>query len=282
MHPILLDFGTIRLGNLEIPLRIGSYGLFFAGGLVVGYLVMKQLGRRYSREANWADFYWPAAIVGFLGAKLANLLVFMPQLISGEKSWIGALQGGGVWLGGVIPAYLYAIYWVRKNRVMFGDVANAYGVVIPVAHGVGRIGCFLGGCCFGAPTDGPLAVTFTSDVAHRLMGTPINTPLHPTQLYEAGAEFFNAGFAYLLWRRGMPQWFLTGVWMSLYGAQRFFIEFLRADPRGSYGPFSTSQWISLGVFGGGVPLLIWAWRKNLPETRAAAATAPAAKKGKKR
>ena len=53
---------------------------------------------------------------------------------------------------------------------------------------IGRFGCLLAGCCYGRPSDVPWAITFTDPVAAANVGTPLGIPLHPTQLYDAGAE----------------------------------------------------------------------------------------------
>ena len=71
----------------------------------------------------------------------------------------------------------------------------APGVVLGQA--IGRLGCFAAGCCWGKPTHVPWAVTFTDVYAARAVGTPLDTPLHPTQLYESLATFLI--FAFLLW-----------------------------------------------------------------------------------
>ncbi len=265
MHPLLLDLGSIRIGNAVIPIRIGSYGAMFVLAMVAGYFITARMGKRYDPKADWAGFLPNAYVIGFFGAKLANLLVFLPAIMRGQKDWAGVLMGGGMWLGGVIPAYLYCWWYVSRKQLPFGTVANLLGVAIPVAHAIGRIGCFLGGCCYGAATSSWLGVTYHDELAFKSSGTPLGTPLHPTQLYEAGLELMNAGVAFWLWRRGVPQWLLTGLWMTLYGVERFFIEFLRDDARGGLGLFSTSQWISMVLVAGGVPLIIWALRKNVPE-----------------
>lgn len=278
MHPVLLDLGSIRIGNAVVPIQIGSYGAFFVLALVVGYLVPARMGKRYDAKADWAGFMWTSYVIGFVGAKLLNLLVFLPAIIRHEVSWIGVAMGGGVWFGGVIPAYLYCWWYCSRHNLPFGTVANFLGVAIPAAHAFGRIGCFLGGCCYGAATTSWLSVTYHSELAHALMKTPLDTPLHPTQLYEAAAEWMNAGVGFWLWKRGVPQWFLTGLWMTLYGVERFFIEFLRNDLRGGLGPFSTSQWIAILLVALGIPLMIWARRRNVPEWPVVPAKAVGAKK----
>jgi len=108
-------------------------------------------------------------------------------------------------------------------------------------------------------------VTFTNPVANRLFGTPLNIPLHPTQLYEAGAE----GLILLLLLatekrgRGYPGrtfW----LYMLLYAISRFIIEFYRADPRGTVWMFSTSQFISLVLAPLAIVMLVVLGRGKAP------------------
>ena len=68
------------------------------------------------------------------------------------------------------------------------DVTDVFAPGIALGHVVGRLGCLFAGCCFGKPTNVPWAITFTDPFARANVGTPLGVPLHPTQLYEAGAE----------------------------------------------------------------------------------------------
>jgi phosphatidylglycerol:prolipoprotein diacylglycerol transferase len=88
----------------------------------------------------------------------------------------------------------------------------------------------MAGCCYGKPTTLPWGVTFTNPIAARLVGTPMGVPLHPTQLYEAAAEFCN--FLILVWisRRQTFKGQLLGTYLLLYGFERGAIEFVRGDP----------------------------------------------------
>ena len=97
---------------------------------------------------------------------------------------------------------------------------------IALGHVVGRFGCFFAGCCWGKPTDVPWAITFTNPYAAANVGTPLNVPLHPTQLYEAGAEALILGLLLATERRGRNYPGRTfWLYMLLYAISRFIIEF---------------------------------------------------------
>ena len=96
------------------------------------------------------------------------------------------------------------------------------------------------------PADVPWAVTFTDPFAAANVGTPLNVPLHPTQVYEAGAELIILIFLLVTERKGRtyPGRTFWG-YMLLYAVSRFIIEFYRADERGFVMGLSTSQFISV-------------------------------------
>jgi phosphatidylglycerol:prolipoprotein diacylglycerol transferase len=112
---------------------------------------------------------------------------------------------------------------------------------------VGRLGCLMAGCCYGKETHVAWAVTFTDPAANLNVGTPLNVPLHPTQLYESGAGLVILIALLLLEKR--PGHFAGRTFWSfafLYAVLRFIIEFFRGDDRGMvFNALSTSQFISV-------------------------------------
>jgi len=122
------------------------------------------------------------------------------------------------------------LFYSRLHKLPLLRVFDVTAAPVALGHAIGRLGCFAAGCCYGKPTGLPWGVTFTNPLATRLSGTPLNTPLHPTQLYESGAEFLN--FILLVWfaakKRHPGQ--VVGLYFMLYGAERGLVEFLRDDP----------------------------------------------------
>jgi phosphatidylglycerol:prolipoprotein diacylglycerol transferase len=156
-------------------------------------------------------------------------------------------------------------------------VTDAFAPGIALGHVIGRMGCLFAGCCFGRPTDVPWAITFHSEYAAQNVGTPLNIPLHPTQLYEAGAELLILGFLLATERKGRPFPGRT-FWgyMLLYGISRFIIEFYRGDARGAIGAFSTSQFVSMLIIPLSLIMLYVLSRRRAPEPKVAAKSARAA------
>jgi phosphatidylglycerol---prolipoprotein diacylglyceryl transferase len=142
------------------------------------------------------------------------------------------------------------------------------------------MGCLLAGCCYGRPTTLPWGITFSDPFAAANVGTPLHVALHPTQLYDAGAEFLimllllgteRLGRRYA----GRTFWF----YILLYAVSRFVIEFYRGDPRGATFGWSTSQVISMGLVPLAVVMLIVLARAGKAAVAAAPAHAPR-KRGK--
>src|ERR1035438_9824628 len=107
---------------------------------------------------------------------------------------LGILCGLSAIVGAKIMMFLVDIpYYVRNPGEIFSmaslQAADVFAPGIALGHGIGRLGCFAAGCCWGRPTKLPWGVTFTNPLAEQLVGVPLGIRLHPTQLYESAAEF---------------------------------------------------------------------------------------------
>jgi phosphatidylglycerol:prolipoprotein diacylglycerol transferase len=198
------------------------------------------------------------------------LLVDIPYYAQhpGEIFSLATLQAGGVFYGGLIAALGVAVWYMRKTGLPGWKTADVFAPAIALGHGIGRIGCFSAGCCWGVECHRPWAVTFTNPVAHALVGVPLDLPIHPTQLYEAFAEF--AIFGFLYWRTRSPhgEGGIIGAYLMLYSTARFTVEFFRVHEQGNVlgGAFDTSQFISAGLFLLGAACL-WRQRRNTVQAR---------------
>src|SRR5271167_4801543 len=212
------------------------------------------------------DKAWNAGILailaGILGAKLLLVVTDWSffKAHPGEIFSLTTLQAGGVWSGGFAAAVLVPWWYIRRNHMPVLKTCDVFAPGIALGHAIGRLGCFAAGCCYGKPTTLPWGVTFTNPLAARIAGTPLGVSLHPTQLYEAAAEFLN--FLFLVWL-GTRQKFagqVAATFFMLYGIERGAIEFLRDDPGRTmmfHDTVSLMQIVSLGLSVAGA--LIW-WR----------------------
>jgi phosphatidylglycerol:prolipoprotein diacylglycerol transferase len=195
-----------------------------------------------------------------LGAKLMMILVDLGYYWDhpGEIFSLATLEAGGVFYGGLIAALGVSFWYMRRAKLPAWKTADVFAPAIALGHGIGRLGCFSAGCCWGIECDRPWAVTFTSQVAHDLVGVPLHVALHPTQLYEAFAEFAIAGILLRQIRAPHRDGAILAAYLMLYSALRFVVEFFRVHEQGNLlgGPLDTSQWISVGLFLLGVGLLM--------------------------
>lgn len=230
-----------------------TYGVLvaiaFLAGLWMAGKLGKQAGLNPDAVTNLGIYCALAAIVG---AKVMMFIVDLPHYIQnpGEIFTLATLQAGGVFYGGLLAALAIAWWYIRKTKLPPLGTADVFAPGIALGHGIGRLGCFSAGCCWGIPTHVPWAVTFTSPAANEITGVPLNIPIHPTQLYEAFAEFVIFAFLFRRIRRPHHTGEIIGLYLLLYSTARFLVEFFRVHEQGNLfnGPLDTSQWISIGLF----------------------------------
>ena len=206
------------------------------------------------------------ALAAIAGAKLMMFLVDVPYYSQHPREFfsLSTLQAGGVFYGGLIAALGVAWWYMRKTQLPLLKTADSFAPGIALGHGIGRLGCFSAGCCWGVECHLPWAVTFRNQVANDLVGVPLGRPIHPTQLYEAFAEF--AIFGLLYWRIEKPHAVgsIISLYLMTYSSVRFVVEFFRYHEQGNLwgGPLDTSQWISLGLFALGSAYYVAARRRT--------------------
>ena len=198
---------------------LSPYNLLNGLGLIAGLFLLDQaLERRASdcRDRAYILFVLAAALA-WLSAHIFDAFVTRQAFRDAGFTYYGGL------LGGAAAFLLGSRHWLSRDQLLRS--LNCAIVPLLVAHGIGRVGCFFAGCCYG-----------------RLVGEHFR---HPTQLYEATFLLLLAAVAAHVQHRH----FLSGLRLYLfaYPTFRFAIEFLRADDRGSLYSLSTSQWISLGL-----------------------------------
>ena len=253
-----------------------TYGVLVALAFLAGVWMAARLARRAALNPDAVtNLALYCALSAIAGAKLMMFVVDFRYYADhpGEIFSLATLQAGGVFYGGLICALAISWWYMRRERMPLGKTADVFAPAIALGHGIGRLGCFSAGCCWGVECHRPWAVTFTNPVANQLVGVPLNVPLHPTQLYESAAEFCIFGILYWAFGRPHRTGGIIGLYLLLYGATRFVVEFFRYHEQGNlWGtPLDASQWISLLLIGLGAVCLL-----KPPATRIspAGATAP--------
>ncbi len=245
MYPELLTIG---------PLTIHTYGLMVALGILAGVGLAEYLYRNSGGEpGRIIDMALIVVICGLIGARLLFILINFRYYASNPLETVMVWKGGLVFYGGLLGGILALLGCIRFYRLPLWPILDIAAAAIALGHGLGRLGCFSAGCCYGGLTDLPWAVTFTDP--RSLAVDVLNQPVHPTQLY---SFFFLMGLAgFLVWLHPRKKFPGQGAaaYLVLYGLFRFGVEFLRSDPRGAFSimgtTLATSQWISLlAVFAG--------------------------------
>lgn len=224
-------------------IRLPMYGLCLASGILLAGAIACLRAKKRGLMPDSVLIIGAAALLGALvGAKLLYIVAtygagrFVSDMMNGDFS---ALSGGGLvfyggLIGGVAGAFLGGI--IAKERI--SDFADIMIPVIPLAHALGRTGCFLAGCCYGMAYNGFCSVTFPG-MDHAVL---------PVQLIEAALNLALAiGLMAFTWRRrrGLDTLF---VYLASYAAMRFCLEFARGDAaRGALLGVSTSQWICVAM-----------------------------------
>ena len=182
------------------------------------------------------------AFVGAIfGAKLPFALSDHPGLLSGH-AW---LAGGKTILFGLVGGYA-GVEVVKRALGVRIKTGDTFVVPVAVAIAIGRLGCFVAGCCHGTPTELPWGVVFADGV-----------PRHPTQLYEF---LFHASAALvILWmeRREILRCQRIKLYILAYLVYRILSEFIRPEPRVELG-LTVYQWSALAF----IPLFVLLWRRD--------------------
>ncbi|MDZ4799352.1 MAG: prolipoprotein diacylglyceryl transferase [Bryobacteraceae bacterium] len=264
MLPKLIDTGTFFLP---------TYGVLVATAFLVAIWVTTRLARRDGLDAQKVtDLALYCAAGGMLGAKLFMFLFDWRKYLSGEYRLfsIDTLMAAGVFQGGLIVAVLVAIWFMRSNGLPGLRTSDVFAPGLAIGHGIGRLGCFAAGCCWGDKCDLPWAVTFRNPQATELTGVPLGVPLHPTQLYESFAELAIFGVLWLLIHKPHREGSVLGTYMVLYSTVRFLVEFVRNHEQSLIMGLSLTQWISLGTLMAGLWLILRPGAVKVPSPPATA------------
>jgi phosphatidylglycerol:prolipoprotein diacylglycerol transferase len=262
MYPRLFELG---------PVTVYTYGVLLAAAYLLGLRLAMVRAKARGLDSNRVlDLGIYIIISALIGAKLLLLVTDFRTFTSDPRELLTLARSGGVFYGGLILAVVVALVYIRRIGLPLWTTCDVFAPGIAIGHVVGRFGCLFAGCCFGKPTTMPWGITFTDNFAATNVGTPLGVPLHPTQLYEAGAEALILVLLLTTERKGR---YFPGrtfwLYMLLYAISRFIIEFFRGDERGAVGMFSTSQFISVLLAPLAVAMLVYLSRRTTPEPKRA-------------
>ena len=252
MYPKLFELG---------PFTVYTYGVLLAASYLLGlWMAMRRAKKRGLDSNRVLDLGIYIIIAALVGAKLLLFIVDYKVYLESPREIVSLLRSGGVFYGGLILAVAVAFRYILKHGMPLWTTCDVFAPAIALGHVTGRLGCFAAGCCYGKPTDVSWGVIFTDPLAAAQVGTPLGIRLHPTQLYEAGAELLILGLLLATETRGRKFPGRTfWLYMLLYAISRYIIEIYRGDPRGVVPllDVSTSQLISLILGPLSLVMLLW-------------------------
>lgn len=222
MHPILIHIGSFTLY---------TYGFFLAMGFLAAIWFSKRNARFYDlKPDDISDLFFVILVSGIVGARLLYVIInfedFRASLLDVFKLW----NGGLVFFGGFIGAVAASIVTIRIKKLPFFKTADTIAPGVALGHGIGRLGCFFAGCCYGRQCDLPIGIEFS----HPDSLAPLHVPLHPTQLYMVLANLLLFFILVFLQRRKRFHGMVFLSYIVLYSLFRFVIEFFRGDFRGDF------------------------------------------------
>jgi phosphatidylglycerol:prolipoprotein diacylglycerol transferase len=269
-----------------VPVR--GYGVMLLAAAAAGIWLSIVRGRRLGFDADtilslgMEVFLW-----GIVGARLFYVIEYHEQFFGGGRSWLDSLKAvlnvaaGGLVVFGALPtAGLAAWRFASRRGLSLPRLADCVAPGLLVGLALGRIGCFLNGCCYGGPCDLPWAVRFPPEsppwldqAARGLLPAapaagprPWSLPVHPAQLYASIDAAILAALAVCttpLFRRDGAVFALV---LTLHPMSRLLLEAIRVDEPPALGtPFSISQLVSLVLLAlaGG----LWWWLFRQPPRR---------------
>src|SRR5215831_19475042 len=257
MYPRLFELG---------PITVYTYGLLLAAAYLLGLQLARVRAAKRGLDANRIlDLGIYIIISALIGAKLLLLVTDWSSFKADPRELLTLARSGGVFYGGLILAVIVALWYIVRAGLPLWTTCDVFAPGIALGHVIGRFGCLFAGCCYGKPTTKPWGITFTDPFAAANVGTPLGVALHPTQLYEAGAELLILIVLLVTERKGRPFAGRTfWLYMLLYAVSRFIIEFYRGDDRGTVGIFSTSQFISILLAPLAIAMLVYLSKFETP------------------
>lgn len=246
MHPVICEIG---------PFKIYSYGLMLAIAFFISVFFASKEAKKRSFPA---DLIWNtgfvAVIAGIAGARIFYVLENIEFYFNHPLEIIILQHGGLSWFGGFILGTAAAIYYLKKRKFSVLKTLDIFAPYLALAQGIGRLGCFLNGCCYG-----------------KVSVCGIYSPLHnqtliPTQLYSSLALILIFIFLRYLQSKPLHEGTIICSYLVLYSVKRFIIEFFRNDNHVFMFGLTLFQIISVVLFFFSLTCLFFMFKKaNFPK-----------------
>jgi phosphatidylglycerol:prolipoprotein diacylglycerol transferase len=226
------------------------YGILVALGFLAAVANWNALGTKGGRPAGFGSElgFW-IMLSGILGARAAYILANLSIYLSEPLETLRLDKGGLIFYGGFIGAVVCVVFLARAHKEPVMKLADFTVTGLPIGHAIGRVGCFINGCCYGSVTTVPWGVCAQDAVRH------------PTQLYESAFNLLVYGILLWFFPRRKHNGQVLALYLLTYPVGRFLLEFFRGDERLHWLGFNVAQEISVGMFAIGVALWFGLWAK---------------------
>lgn len=252
MHPILFEFKTPDFLNSFLPdtITLYSYGTMIALGALMGFLYTGQQAKKQFDVSfdTTNELILAILISAIVGGKLFIIFEDPEKYLHHPGELLKNFNQGFVFYGSLLFAVPTMLIFFKIKKLPILPMLDIMAITTLIVHGMGRIGCFFAGCCYGIPYNGFLSVVFTDPMCQ---ARPLNTPLHPTQLYSVFLIFGIMILLLVIMKRKSFAGQIFLLYLILYSFGRIWIEIFRGDISRGYVVdklLSNSQFISLLVF----------------------------------
>ncbi len=219
------------------PITIYSFGLMLAIAVIVCSFLMSRDARKVgiSQETIFDLVFW-VILGGIVGARIFFILLNLSDFVADPKQIIMIANGGLAWQGGLVLGCLAGVMYVRKKNLSLSMMVDLAAPYLALGQAIGRIGCFLNGCCYGR------------SVAWGIYFPVHGQHLHPTQLYDTGMLLGIFFILKYLQKSSTRRGEVFAAYLVLASVERFINEFFRADHTVAAMGLSIFQWVSVAVF----------------------------------
>ncbi|MCM8778325.1 MAG: prolipoprotein diacylglyceryl transferase [Candidatus Omnitrophica bacterium] len=230
MYPILFRIG---------PISIYSYGLM----LVLAFVISTYLAKRKANEVGFSaeaivNLSTYLLIGGVIGARILYVFLNIDEYKASPLQIFMLQRGGLSFYGGMLGGFLAGILFLKKYKFPFTETADFIIPYVSLGQAIGRVGCFLRGCCYGKETLFFIRIKFPDELVYR----------HPTELYASLLNLFIFIFLIQAYRRRSFSGEIFLFYLILYSAKRFLLDFLRGDLPPIYMGLTVFQIVSIFVF----------------------------------
>ncbi|MHB1277113.1 MAG: prolipoprotein diacylglyceryl transferase [Bacteroidia bacterium] len=269
MHPVLFRFKTPAWlsGIFPDTITLYSYGFFILLGILAAYYFVWRQRKAFGLDHDKISDLFLWAFVGiFVGGKLFFYFEDISRYLGNPSLMFHKIGSGFVFYGSFLVGIPVLIWRFKKLKLPIMPMLDVIAIAGALVHGFGKVGCLMSGCCHGKVCESAWSLTFHHPESS---AEPLDTPLYPTQIYDALLIF--SIVAFMIWYSGRKRFHgqLLLFYAILYGVGRTLTEIYRGDEERGYiidGMLSHSQFLALLILIGSA--FLWKrWKKKHPVRR---------------